>query len=59
MCVSRVVLVCRSVCCPITLCVACNVCDPVAMGVGCECICCDRAGVGVLGGVLDVCDFKQ
>ena len=33
------------VCCLFTLCFACNVCDPV----GCECICCNRASVGVVG----------
>ena len=37
------------------LCVACDVCVPVAMGVDCECICCDRASVGVRGGVMGAC----
>ena len=27
----------------------CLPCDSIAMGVGCECICCNIAGVGVLG----------
>ena len=43
------------VCCPVTLCVACSVCISVAMGVGCDCICCDRASVGVQGGVMGAC----